>query len=78
MWATPRCCKVNNNGAQRRVLREDVGAFGWLITDARPKLVKAIIAIEPAEPPPQSEAIHGNGHMVIAKVIDDWVVRNVK
>ena len=27
------------------------GAFGWLIADARPKLVKAIIAIEPSGPP---------------------------
>jgi pimeloyl-ACP methyl ester carboxylesterase len=27
------------------------GTFGWLIADARPKLVKAIIAIEPAGPP---------------------------
>jgi pimeloyl-ACP methyl ester carboxylesterase len=27
------------------------GAFGWLIADARPKLVKAIVAIEPAGPP---------------------------
>ena len=27
------------------------GAFGWLIADARPQLVKAIIAIEPAGPP---------------------------
>jgi pimeloyl-ACP methyl ester carboxylesterase len=27
------------------------GAFGWLIADARPALVKAIIAIEPAGPP---------------------------
>ena len=27
------------------------GAFGWLIADARPKLVKGIIAIEPAGPP---------------------------
>ena len=27
------------------------GAFGWLIADARPKLVKAIIAMEPAGPP---------------------------
>jgi pimeloyl-ACP methyl ester carboxylesterase len=27
------------------------GAFGWLIADARPQLVKAIIAIEPADPP---------------------------
>jgi pimeloyl-ACP methyl ester carboxylesterase len=27
------------------------GPFGWLIADARPKLVKGIIAIEPAGPP---------------------------
>jgi pimeloyl-ACP methyl ester carboxylesterase len=27
------------------------GAFGWLIADARPQLVKAILAIEPAGPP---------------------------
>src|SRR5271156_618529 len=27
------------------------GAFGWLIADARPSLVKAVVAIEPAGPP---------------------------
>ncbi len=27
------------------------GSFGWLIADARPRLVKAVIAIEPAGPP---------------------------
>jgi pimeloyl-ACP methyl ester carboxylesterase len=27
------------------------GSFGWLIADARPKLVKAVIAVEPAGPP---------------------------
>jgi len=27
------------------------GAFGWLIADARPQLVKAILAIEPSGPP---------------------------
>jgi pimeloyl-ACP methyl ester carboxylesterase len=27
------------------------GPFGWLIADARPKLVKAIVAIEPSGPP---------------------------
>src|SRR3984885_942592 len=30
------------------------GSFGWLIADARPKLVRAIIAAEPAGPPIQS------------------------
>jgi pimeloyl-ACP methyl ester carboxylesterase len=27
------------------------GAFGWLVADARPKLVKAIVTLEPAAPP---------------------------
>ena len=27
------------------------GPFGWLIADARPKLVKGIVAIEPSGPP---------------------------
>jgi pimeloyl-ACP methyl ester carboxylesterase len=27
------------------------GSFGWLIADARPKLVKAVVAVEPAGPP---------------------------
>jgi len=27
------------------------GPFGWLITDARPQLVKAVVAVEPAGPP---------------------------
>ena len=27
------------------------GPFGWLIADARPKLVKAVVAIEPSGPP---------------------------
>ena len=33
------------------------GPFGWLIADARPKLVKAIVAIEPAGPPFHDEVI---------------------
>ena len=27
------------------------GAFGWLIADARPRLVKAVVAVEPSGPP---------------------------
>ena len=27
------------------------GAFGWLVADARPKMVKAIVTVEPAAPP---------------------------
>ena len=33
------------------------GSFGWLIADARPKLVKAIVAIEPAGPPFEATVI---------------------
>jgi pimeloyl-ACP methyl ester carboxylesterase len=33
------------------------GAFGWLIADARPKLVKAVVAVEPAGPPFQNEVL---------------------
>jgi pimeloyl-ACP methyl ester carboxylesterase len=36
------------------------GAFGWLIADARPGLVKAIVAIEPAGPPFEA-TINGTG-----------------
>jgi pimeloyl-ACP methyl ester carboxylesterase len=33
------------------VTHSQAGPFGWLIADARPKLVKGVIAIEPAGPP---------------------------
>jgi pimeloyl-ACP methyl ester carboxylesterase len=36
------------------------GSFGWLIADARPRLVKAIVAIEPAGPPFEA-TINGTG-----------------
>jgi pimeloyl-ACP methyl ester carboxylesterase len=36
------------------------GAFGWLIADARPTLVKAIVAIEPYGPPFEN-AVNGTG-----------------
>jgi pimeloyl-ACP methyl ester carboxylesterase len=36
------------------------GAFGWLIADARPRLVKAIVAVEPAGPPFEA-TINGTG-----------------
>jgi pimeloyl-ACP methyl ester carboxylesterase len=35
------------------------GAYGWLIADARPKLVKAIVAIEPNGPPVYESAFKG-------------------
>jgi pimeloyl-ACP methyl ester carboxylesterase len=36
------------------------GPFGWLIADARPKLVKAIVAVEPGGPPFEN-AVIGSG-----------------
>jgi pimeloyl-ACP methyl ester carboxylesterase len=33
------------------ITHSQAGPFGWLLADARPKLVKGIIAIEPAGPP---------------------------
>jgi pimeloyl-ACP methyl ester carboxylesterase len=36
------------------------GSFGWLIADARPSLVKAVVAIEPAGPPFEN-AINATG-----------------
>ena len=36
------------------------GSFGWLIADARPTLVKAIVAIEPSGPPFEN-TINGTG-----------------
>jgi pimeloyl-ACP methyl ester carboxylesterase len=35
------------------------GAYGWLIADARPKLVKALISIEPNGPPVYETALKG-------------------
>ena len=39
------------------------GTFGWLVADARPQLVKAIVAMEPSGPPV---------HEVINKGAPDW------
>ena len=35
------------------------GPFGWLLADARPQLVKGIVAIEPNAPPIQSSPVFG-------------------
>jgi pimeloyl-ACP methyl ester carboxylesterase len=37
------------------VTHSQAGPFGWLLADARPKLVKGIVAIEPSGPPFQNE-----------------------
>jgi pimeloyl-ACP methyl ester carboxylesterase len=38
-------------GAAVILTHSQSGAFGWLIADARPSLVKAIVAVEPSGPP---------------------------
>jgi len=35
------------------------GAFGWPIADARPNLVKAIVAVEPSGPPVHDAVFKG-------------------
>ena len=40
-----------DNRARDRAHALAVGPFGWLIADARPALVRAIVAIEPSGPP---------------------------
>lgn len=39
------------------------GEYGWLIADARSKLVKAIVAAEPAGPPVYDSTFHKNGDL---------------
>ena len=36
------------------------GSFGWLLADSRPKLVKAIVAIEPSGPPFYNSVVNEN------------------
>ncbi len=40
------------------------GAYGWLIADARPKLVKALISIEPNGPPVYEIVVQGAAGLV--------------
>ena len=47
-----RASRCSTRSARRSLLaHSQSGAFGWPIADARPKLVKAIVAIEPNGPP---------------------------
>jgi len=41
-------------GAAIVLTHSQSGAFGWLLADARPRLVKAIVAVEPSGPPFQN------------------------
>ncbi len=43
------------------VTHSQAGLFGWLIADARPRLVRAVVALEPAGPP-YKDALFQTGH----------------
>ncbi|HVR49425.1 MAG TPA: alpha/beta hydrolase [Pseudorhodoferax sp.] len=46
------------------------GPFGWLLADARPKLVKGIVAVEPNAPPIQASPVFGAGKQLAWGVSD--------
>ena len=53
-------------GSAILITHSQAGLFGWLIADARPKLVKGIVALEPAGPPypsgpPYKDALFQSG-----------------
>lgn len=50
-------CLLDRIGAAILITHSQGGTHGWLWADARPELVKAIVAIEPAGPPFQSTII---------------------
>lgn len=52
-------CLLDRIGPAILVTHSQGGTHGWLWADARPELVKAIVAIEPAGPPFQSTIVKG-------------------
>lgn len=48
-------------GAAVLVAHSQGGLYGWSVADARPSLVKAIVAIEPAGPPFEDSSLFGHG-----------------
>src|ERR1700749_554151 len=53
----PGAARLDRIGPAIVLTHSQSGAFGWLIADARPRLVKAIVAIEPAGPPFEASII---------------------
>ena len=51
-------------GAAILFTHSESGPFGWLIADARPSLVKGIVAVEPSGPPFYEAAYHNDGAFV--------------
>ncbi|QEI06209.1 alpha/beta fold hydrolase [Pigmentiphaga aceris] len=52
------------------VTHSQAGPFGWLLADARPDLVKGIVAVEPNAPPIQASPVFGAGKQLAFGVSD--------
>lgn len=52
------------------VTHSQAGPFGWLLADARPQLVKGIVAVEPNAPPIQASPVFGAGKQLAWGVAD--------
>ena len=53
-------CLLDRIGPAILITHSQGGTHGWLWADARPELVKAIVAIEPSGPPFQSTIVKGS------------------
>jgi pimeloyl-ACP methyl ester carboxylesterase len=64
------CSLLDRVGPAILLTHSQAGPFGWLLADARPKLVKAVLAIEPNGPPMESTPITGSRHQLRWGVTD--------
>jgi pimeloyl-ACP methyl ester carboxylesterase len=53
------CAPLDKIGEAILVVHSQAGAFGWIVADRRPHLVKALIAVEPNGPPVHDNAALG-------------------
>lgn len=53
------CALLDRIGEAILVVHSQAGAFGWIVADRRPALVKAIVAVEPNGPPVHDNAALG-------------------
>ena len=62
--ATPCVALLDKIGPAIVLTHSQSGAYGWLIADARPKLVKALVSIEPNGPPVYEIVVQGRAGLV--------------
>ena len=53
------CALLDRIGPAILVVHSQAGAFGWIVADRRPALVKALVAVEPNGPPVHDNAALG-------------------